>query len=194
VVEEAITVKWRHTLILLAVLAALGAYVYFFEVKKPEEDSTTAETPKVFAYTAQDVTRLAVADAQGGTAAVQRGEGEEWEVVAPVQDVADSTRVESLVSRLASLTASRVLTGVAEIELADYGLVAPELTATLTISDGSKVSLFTGYQTFNKAGYYALRDDGPDVYIIFANVVEDLKRLVSEPPVQPTPTPGESVD
>jgi hypothetical protein len=194
VVEEAITVKWRHTLILLAVLAALGAYVYFFEVKKPEEDSTTAETPKVFAYTAQDVTRLAVADAQGGTAAVQRGEEEGWEVVAPVQDVADSTRVESLVSRLASLTASRVLTGVAEIELADYGLVAPELTATLTISDGSKVSLFTGYQTFNKAGYYALRDDGPDVYIIFANVVEDLKRLVSEPPVQPTPTPGESVD
>jgi hypothetical protein len=179
--------KGRHTLILLAALAALGAYVYFFEMKKPEESSTTAETPKVLAYTPEDITALAVADAQGGTAAVQRGEEGEWKVIAPVQDVADPTRLTSLVDRLASLTASRVLTEVTD--LAGYGLAAPALTATLTISDGSKVNLFTGDQTPNEAGYYALREGSPDVYIIFSSTVEDLKRLISEPPVQPTPTP-----
>jgi hypothetical protein len=179
--------KGRHTLILLAVLAALGAYVYFFEMKKPEESSTTAETPEVFSYTPQDITALAVADAQGETAAVQRGAGEDWQVVAPVQDVADSTRVESLVSRLASLSASRVLTEVTKLD--DYGLAAPALTATLTISDGSKVNLFTGDQTPNMAGYYAQREGSSDVYIIFSTTVDDLERLISEPPVQPTPIP-----
>jgi hypothetical protein len=179
--------KGRHTLILLAVLAALAAYAYFFEIKKPEESKTTAETPKLFTYAPEDITALAVADTQGKTAAVQRVAQEDWKVVAPVQDAADSARVTGLVSRLASLTASRVLTEVNN--LADYGLVTPALTATLTISDGSKVNLFAGDQTPDKSGYYALRDKGPDVYIIFSSTVEDLQRLISEPPVQPTPTP-----
>lgn len=184
--------KGRHTLILLAVFVVLAGYVYFFEMNRPEDEGSDTETPKVFTYKAEDVVGLEVSNAQGETASVQKGEGEVWKVTAPVQDVADSTRVSSLVGQMAALSASRVLTGTTS--LADYGLASPALTTTLVISDGSRVSLLTGSLTPNQAGYYALRSGSPDVYIIFSYAVQDLERMISEPPVQPTPTPQTTVE
>jgi hypothetical protein len=190
VVEEEM-MKPRNTLILLAILVVLGAYVYFFEMRTPEAGTSVgggeADNLAVFDLVENDIVGLSVADAHGAITSLSREPNQPWQLTAPTQEPADDFRVTTMVSRLARLRASRVLTDVTD--LANYGLTTPVLTATLAISGGAKVSLVAGDQTPDKSGYYALHVGTPNVYILFSNVVDDLKGFVSEPPVQPTPTP-----
>jgi hypothetical protein len=89
---------------------------------------------------------------------------------------------------MGKLTASQVITGVTD--LAQYGLDPPELTVTLTISDGQKIILYTGAETPVDNNRY-LRPAVADhsVYVVFGFAIDDLRRLLDDPPLTPVPRP-----
>jgi hypothetical protein len=185
----------RVTVGLLAVLVALGAYVYF----GPQQSATGAPgapgapgataTPVLDLWKVDDqqVASVTVTEA-AGQGGVQRN-GTDW-VVMPSGDAADSLRVNSVIFRLASLRATRRLDAITSLD--DYGLASPAMTATVTLVDGTVHTLKFGAQAPAQSGTYALSDADPTVYLLSTALATDVERLVSDPPRQPPPSPSPS--
>jgi hypothetical protein len=180
-------VKLRHTLILVVVFALLAGYVYFFEIKTEKgEEKEEPKTTQVFDLVADDVVELTVKGSEG-TARLSRVEGQPWQIEEPIQEEADDVRVTSLVNRLAKLTASRTLTETGD--LATYGLAESQLTAKLETKNNQVETLSAGDKNPQGSSYYVQKKGDENIYLVYASIVDDLKRLITEPPKKPTPTP-----
>src|SRR3989337_1992874 len=104
--------SFRTTGVLLAVLIALGAFVYFYEMQTPK----TTESPKekaleILNYSDQaaDINRLEVQQGDKVTRLVSK-EGEGWTMEAPEQAPVDKSRVISAVGEVSVLRATTVVT------------------------------------------------------------------------------------
>ncbi|MFN8535645.1 MAG: DUF4340 domain-containing protein [Dehalococcoidia bacterium] len=178
----------RLTGVLLVVLAVLGAYVFLVEVNKPEPAPpgvTPVPTPvAIVDGTPDQLSGIEIRTAEG-RAVLSLPAGGSWQLTEPAAGEADQVRLLSLVGRLLPLTANRVIADTSQ--LGQYGLQNPNSTLVLNKYDGSRTELRIGDQTALADGYYVrVGNDGP-VYIVSRAVIDEARRLVSEPP-RPRPT------
>jgi hypothetical protein len=186
----------KATRLLIIMLAALGGYVYFFELDANEQPPTNSAMPlHQRAYGEYDLVGLRVERAGSPPFQFVRtaaGPGREWAMVAPNQlapNQLDQVRVNGAAVRLGQLRASQLITAVTN--LAQYGLDPAELTVTLTISDGSHITLYTGAETpVNDQRYLRTATNGHTVYLVFGFAIDDLLRLWETPPLKPLLTPS----
>jgi len=177
--------RLRNTLILLIALALLGAFVYFMELRGQK---TSSEEPPIMNFTVSDVVRFEV-EKRGGQRMVATRQGQsEWSMEEPYQAEGDSARLESALRQLSTGRPRRVLTETAA-SLAPFGLDNPQFTVEVELQDGSKRSLEIGDRTPTQTFHYARRDGERAVLLIGSAMVEQLNRLVTEPPEKPTPVP-----
>ena len=180
--------KPRTTLILLGVFLALGVYVYFGEIRRPESTATGTPTPPpLWTVAADQVVGLTV---QGGgkETRLTRPAGGEWQMEAPQAVAADGERVTRSLDQMITLTATRSFTDTAG-SLADYGLEKPALEVTLRLADGSTRALKIGVANPQQTGYYAQVQGQGGVHLLPDTLVTDLRDLLDSPPIKPTPTP-----
>lgn len=188
----------RVTVGLLVILLALGAYVYFGPVQEnpagPAAKPGAAAgipTPKppdptleLWAVTEEQIQTVTVS--RGGQQAGVERDGEGWKLI-PSGGAADRLRVNSLVFRLSTVRATyRVPNPSGD---AEFGLNTPSLQATIGLTDGGRIGLTVGAKAVAETGTYARKDGDPSVYLVTNALVQDLERLVTEPPVPPSPTP-----
>jgi hypothetical protein len=180
----------RVTVGLLAVLIALGAYVYYGP-SAGTPAPTSAATPTV----AVQLDLWKLDDGQVQSIEVQRGAdragvrrtGDGW-VLIPSGAAADALRVNGLTFRLAALRATRRLDAVTNVD--EYGLGSPSLVATLGMADSTSHTLKLGTKAPAEAGTYAQADGGTAVYLISNAIAQDLERLVTDPPIPPPASPS----
>jgi hypothetical protein len=190
----------RVTLGLLAVLVALGGYVYFAgpsaSATQPAgpagkdkgavgKEKAADEQLEVWRLEEREIQRLAIQKGVQQTV-VQKDPSGEWSLQ-PSGEPADRLRINGLLLRLATLRATRRFGEPGN--LADYGLATPESTVTIRQSDGTEYTLELGGKAPAEAGTYARRSDAAAVFVVSNAIVQDLERLLTEPPRQPTPTP-----
>lgn len=190
----------RVTLGLLALFLALGGYLYFSPPAggadadaasklgakpAPGKGSVADAQTEVFQFDERESQRLVVQTGERRTVVEKDPEGN-WRL-RPGDEPADRTRVQGTLVRLAGLRATRRLGETAN--LGDYGLMTPPLSVTVLQAAGTEFTLLLGSKAPADAGTYAKRTDDPAVFVVSNALVQDLERLVSEPPVQPTPVP-----
>ncbi|HXV98760.1 MAG TPA: DUF4340 domain-containing protein, partial [Anaerolineae bacterium] len=117
---------------------------------------------------------------------------QDWQMTRPITlapPELDQVRVNGAATRLGGLTASQVITNATD--LTQYGLApSPELTVTLIISNGQKVTLYAGSQTPVAGSRYLRTAEHEPVYLVSAFAIDDLLQLITEPPLAPTPLPA----
>ncbi len=186
--------NFRVTLALVVLVVALAGYVYFLPEEEPSKLEQAGNSGfEIYnrTYGEYDVVELEIDGAQGIAhfARTDQALTQDWKMVRPTPlapERVDQVRVNGAATRLARLTASQVITGVTNLAL--YGLESPELTATLTISNGREIVLYTGAETpVNDNRYIRTAADEQTIYLVFAFAVEDLHRLLDEPPLWPAP-------
>jgi hypothetical protein len=185
----------RVTLGLLAVLVALGGYVYFGSpgggaATLPGGTTKTATStpqPEVLKLDDREIVGLTVrkGDAQS---VVEKDADGNW-FIRPSNAPADKLRLSGLLLRLSSLRATRSL---AELgNLADFGLTTPLFSLEVTTASGARHMLLFGAKAPAEAGTYLRKADEPTVYVVSNALAQDVETLISEPPVAPpTPTPS----
>jgi Domain of unknown function (DUF4340) len=167
VVAEAIVTRGRSFLVLVAIAAALGAYIYFVERKRtptPEGEETT-KAEKLFDIDASRVTELTVKDSSGAVTTLHK-DGGTWRIVSPVQSRADDAEVSSITSNLASAEIQRVIAEKPN-DVSQFGLAAPRVDVTFRL-DGQKNArrLQIGEKTATGGDLYARADASSRVVLI----------------------------
>lgn len=185
----------RLTLILVALLLLLGGYVYFFELKRDEANNDiTAEAGFPLydtEYGEYDIVEMKLASPRGSARFARTDDSAEqaWAMLSPdtiPPDRLDQVRVNGAAFRMGKLTANQVITDVTN--LAQYGLSSPGLTTTLTISNGQEIIVYAGAPApVGGSRYVRTTKDDQTVYLVFDFAIEDLLRLIEEPPLKSAP-------
>lgn len=184
----------RATIIVVVVFAFLAAVVYLVEIRGGEEAPGEEEgRVPVFSFAPEDVVLLEVTNpATDQVTTVRRSIGEAWRMAEPFAAEADDTRIEGLLGRLSEFKSTRVLEK-EDVDLGAFGLSEPSLRVRVDLESGDSQVLLVGKQ--NPAGYshYVQREGEESVYLVGSSTVEDLERLIDEPPEKPTPVPTETL-
>ena len=181
----------RVTVGLLAVLVALAAYVYYgappAAPPSPTPGAAKTADPQLDVWTLEESQIQAVSVRRGGQEAGVQRAGEEW-ILTPSGEPADRLRVNSLMFRLAAIRATfRVASAANE---AEFGLATPSMVATIGLASGETRTLTIGGKAAAESGTYARKDGDAAIYVVSNALVQDLERLVTEPPRPPSPSPS----
>jgi len=137
----------RKTIVLVLIAAALGAYVYFYEIKGGEQRAKQKEAAeKLLVFNKDSVDFVEIQAPKGHFIFKKSPDG--WQIREPVQTDADEAPIKSLLSNLNSAKKQRSFSA-DKNKLAGYGLDARALTIRLkgrglpaaTIKMGDKTSV-----------------------------------------------------
>ena len=143
---------WK-TYAALVVLAALAAYVFLVERKKPEGGDAKPKE-KVFTLDKAKVGELTIASTAGETIKLVR-EGTGWKMTAPAAVPADTAAVDSMISSLETLEIDEVVADNAT-SLGDFGLDKPKLQVEAQAQGSPQPSkLLLGAKLADGSGVYA---------------------------------------
>jgi hypothetical protein len=148
--------KPKGLLIALALLAILGAGVYFSnksqaaKEKEPAKDTTT----KLLTIPDDQFQELKIKKLTGEVIDLKKDNGK-WRMVAPKDLAADNDTVSSITSSLGSLTADKVVEEKAT-DLKEFGLNDPTLDVSIVRKDGKTDRLLIGDDTLTGSGAYAM--------------------------------------
>ena len=157
----------RSTILLVAVLAGLGAYIYFVTWKLPEGGATDAKKlEKVFAgYEADKVEEIKVMSA-AGDATTLRKEGGVWKVTQPITAAASESEVSGITSALGQMEVGRVVDE-NPTNLNDYGLSNPRIQIDFKAAgDKDYKKLLVGDKSPTGSDIFAKRNDDKQVFLI----------------------------
>lgn len=153
--------RLRGTLFFVLVLLGLGAYVYWVEVPKSQEE---AKKKTLLTFKADDVTQLSLvyADREIGL----KKTGNDWRLTKPIDAPADSAAVTNLLSSLAEAELKRSFDDGSA--LAQYGLDPPFVKVAVTANDKELPMLLVGKSAPVGYSAYAKKADDPKVLVTTA--------------------------
>ncbi len=96
-------------------------------------------------------------------------EGEDWIYANDKTIDLDEDLVDSMLSVLTDLECERVVADNLS-STADYGLEDPEMTITLSLSDGTQKILYIGSQNPITSAYYAFVEGEDNIYLLSSNI------------------------
>jgi hypothetical protein len=155
----------RSTLVLVAVLAGLGAYIYFVTWKQADAPNNTKKLDKVFDVAADKIDEIKITSAAGDATTVKK-EGGSWKLVEPVAAPADEAEVNAITNAVATGEVTRVIDE-NPANLNDYGLSNPRVDVAFKASgDKDYHHLYLGEKTPTGSDLFARRNDEKKVLLI----------------------------
>jgi len=111
----------------------------------------------------------------GMDATLRRDDGGGWTAETPFAGSADSETIDDLLVALGSAEAAAFVTDAApdEATLAEYGLDAPDTTATLHSSDDGRHGLIVGNAATEPDGFYAMVEGGTSIFVVATGLLDN---------------------
>ncbi len=170
--------RWQTTAALALLLAILGGFYYFYEVRwGPAREEAAARKGRVFSADTKDVTGVQLK--RGDESLRLQREGENWQLVEPVKARGSRPAVDELLTTILTAKIDR------EIEanptsLADFGLDKPAADITLMLKDGKALGLQLGAKNPTGVWVYARERDKPAVFVLGESVLRDATKPVAD--------------
>jgi hypothetical protein len=184
----------RTTLVLLAILAVLFGYYWFYQKDKvapvdPDTADLSQTQIKVFNFDISTVSEMSWKYDSTSAKVVKDSSGN-WKV-SDQAILTDSNKISAFVGSVLSLYADQKYPA-SEIPNETSGLDKPGLTINLKKTDGTSDSISFGSKSFTSSEYYAQIGNSQDILLVSTYLVEDLKvdpyTLVPDPSTQPSPS------
>lgn len=158
--------KIRGLLIATVILAALGGVLYWSDHRKPgvEAAKPSDAAPVILKLEENSITRLALKKKDSPAVLLEK-DGPDWKITEPKPLAADQSTASSVVSRVASLSAER-LVDEKGADLRRYGLDPPSLELDVTEKDNKAQRLLLGDDTPAGSATYAALVGDPRIFTI----------------------------
>ena len=170
--------RWQTTAVLAAIVIALGAFYYVYEVRLgPDREKTEGRKGRVFAAEPSDVTEVEIKRTDSTVKLKREGDG--WQILEPVNARGDRGPIDETVTSVATARMDR------EIEadpkaLGDFGLDRPAAEVTLRLKDGKQIGLALGAKSPTGVWVYARETGKPAVFVVGDSVLKDTTRPVAD--------------
>jgi hypothetical protein len=151
----------RSFLLLLAIGAGLGAYLYFVESKR--DPSSAEKRDKVFTVESDKIEEIALKSESGERTRLKKT-GNDWQIVEPVTAAPDRGEVSGLTTNISTLEIQRVIEEDPK-DLAEYGLADPRIEVSFK-AGGQEHRLQVGRKTPPGTDLYAKLPDQKRVFLI----------------------------
>jgi len=153
----------RNTMILALAVAALGAFLYFYEIRGQEERADVEEAAKrLFQGVSAEEIDAIVLTASGGESVRLERSDRGWSLAEPVQFPADEIRADGLASSLAGLSSEAVFEDPEPLD--EYGL-ASDPTIRFWVGEAEH-ALHVGDKTPIAGNTYVKTGAGAQVYAV----------------------------
>ena len=173
--------KFRNTLILLIIVLVLLAFVYIFEIRKPEESNGEDKSlGKLLSLVKEDVNKveLAYSDPNYERIVCSKDDAGEWQIEQPLKAKADQKLMDRLISGTMDKNIQQTLKEAEDIS--EYGLDNPRVTATFHLQDGTFRTIMLG-DTVPTGNYtYIKQKSVPDISLVPASIADDLTKFASD--------------
>ncbi|MGZ5514188.1 MAG: DUF4340 domain-containing protein [Candidatus Aminicenantales bacterium] len=167
--------KFKTTLVLLAVLAVLIAVVLYFDSRGEKEKAAEETTNTLISLTSGDVRKVSLVR-NGQPLTFERDEAGPWRLTSPIQASADEYEVDGLVSALTSLRIERVVEKAAKDPEA-YEIPKTEVSLWVMGKD-APVRLLVGMENPLDKSLFAKREDDPRIVLLSSSLKTTLDKPV----------------
>jgi hypothetical protein len=167
--------RFKTTLILLAVLAGLLAVVLIFESKGKKEEAVKEKEQKLVEVASADVERIELKK-EDGTISFRKDAKGAWLITAPLEAKADGAEVEGLLSGFSSLRIERVVEKEAK-DLKAYEIPRQEVALWVKGKD-APVRVLIGMENPLDKSLFAKREDDPRLVLLSSTLKATLDKKV----------------
>lgn len=167
--------KFKTTLVLLAVFAGLLALVLLFDSKGEKKKAAEEKTNTLVSLASGDIWKASLVR-DGETLTFERDETGPWRLTSPLQAAADDAEVGNFVDSLASLRIERVVEKEAK-DLAAYEIPKIEVSLWVKGKDGP-VRLLVGMENPLDKTLFAKREDDPRVVLLASTLKTTLDKKI----------------
>ena len=145
--------KWKNLAIVAAILAALVAWVYFYEIKGEKTREEAAEKEKkIFQFEEKDIAQITINNPEGQF--VLQKDKENWRLVQPLSTKADKSSADSLASDIAQAKSERSLDD-PNPNFKNFGLEPPVVKLSVKLGSGQTHELELGDKDFSSSSVFA---------------------------------------
>ena len=131
---------------------------------------------QIFEFKSDDVFKLTLR--HGNTQLTCQKQGVNWRLVSPVQEDAKNGAVNSIIYRLADLTADKYLASAPDLNVTR--LNEPEVQATITLENLKEHTLQIGAANENDQRYARLRAAPDTVFLLEPSILDELRKTVAD--------------
>ena len=167
--------KFKTTLVLLAIFAGLLALVLFFESKGERKRAAEEKTATLISLASGDIRKASLVR-DGEALTFERDGSGPWRLTSPLHAAADDYEVGNLVDSLASLRIERVVEKEAK-DLAAYEIPKMEVSLWVKGQD-APVRLLVGMENPLDKTLFAKREDDPRVVLLASTIKTTLDKKV----------------
>lgn len=169
--------KWKTTLILLAIAVALGVYIKFFESKQPGTEEAKRQAQNVVNFDRAKIDGIVIQN--GDDKIDMRQHDGKWRLETPIQDQADSSYIENLLLDLESWQKEAVIPG-KQIEaeknkLNEFGLSKPKLRLKL-LGPGAPPEILFGKDAALEGKMYVRFENSKETFLVGQSVKKDIEK------------------
>jgi len=170
--------RWQTTAVLAAILIALGAFYYVYEVRLgPEREKTEGRKGRVFTAEPADVTEVEIKRPDSVVKLKREGDG--WQILEPVKARGDRGPIDETVTSVITARMDREIES-APAALGDFGLDKPAAEVTLRLKDGKQLGLALGAKSPTGVWVYAREAGKPAVFVVGDSVLRDTTRPLAD--------------
>ena len=170
--------RWQTTAVLAAILIALGAFYYVYEVRLgPEREKTEGRKGRVFTVEPADVTEVEIKRPDSVVKLKREGDG--WQILEPVKARGDRGPIDETVTSVVTTRMDREIES-APTALGDFGLDKPAAEVTLRLKDGKQLGLVLGAKSPTGVWVYAREAGKPAVFVVGDSVLRDTTRPLAD--------------
>jgi len=164
------------TTIIVGVLAiALGAFVYFYEIKGGEErQQAEQQAKKIFLFEDDQVKGLTLANS-GKEIVLTKAEDGEWTITSPIATEADESTVDGLVRNLKNAETDRIVAD-STADLGAFGLDEPEVKVSLLLGEERTESLCIGDKSPTGSYVFANMAGSHEVFTTRSSLLSNVKK------------------
>lgn len=167
--------KFKTTLVLLAVFTGLMAIVLLFDTRSENKIAAEDKANTLISLASSEIRKASLVR-DGETLTFERNEAGPWRLTSPLQAAADDTEVGNFVDSLASLRIERVVEKEAK-DLAAYEIPKIEVSLWVKGKD-APVRLFVGMENPLDKTLFAKREDDPRVVLLASTLKTTLDKKI----------------
>jgi hypothetical protein len=171
--------RFRGTLILIVICAALGGYLYFYEIKGGEKrEKAKQEENSIWKLEPSAIRQIDLTN-PSGTVTVARTGDKEWKITAPRALDADADELNRIAGSAADINReSMVEDNVANP--ARFGLQPPQADLKFKTKEGKEYNILFGNNNPTGSSTYAAIGGKNDVFLVTSSVASNFNKKLED--------------